>query len=528
MACCLLEVPIAPSPGTHPAPGPDPAERSAGRASLEATLEAHAAWLASEGRRGRRADLTDAELSGADLSGRNLTRAILAGADLSGADLSEAVLDHARMIRARLGGADLLGASLVEADLTWTDLSGARMASAVLTGACLAEADLTGARLKGADFTNADLEGADLRGADLAGTVMNGTDLTGTVFDAAPATDARMDAAYEAEEVFEHHDEPVAVSELPDADLEEPEEAERVGAEAWVAATPPPSTGRPAPVPPPTPSPAPVYATHPDRARALAAVLDAHAAWLASGARGERARLRGFDLDGLSLRHADLRRADLTGVENLAPDALAGADLAGAVPPEAAAGFPDLDRVAGLSRRAGRLFVLLLAACFYTVLAIAAGAGQPLAVGTALRLPLVGTPVPVLWFYVGAPVVVLVLYLWLQVYLQRMWEALGRLPARFPDGRALDEACDPWLPAGVVRAHLPRLAGRRLPLLGLQRVLAAALLWGAAPATLAFLWGAFLLRVGPWESAFHAGVAAAAFGFALHAHLLARRTLRGG
>jgi uncharacterized protein YjbI with pentapeptide repeats len=526
-------------PGTHPAqdegaapaPGTDPAPRSV---DLEAVLEAHARWLASGGRRGRRAELADADLSGADLAGRNLTRAILAGTDLSGADLSEAVLDHARMIRARLGGADLLGASLVEADLTWATLSGARMGSAVLIGACLAEADLTGARLKGADFTNADLEGADLRGADLAGTVMNGTDLTGTVFDAAPATDAGMDAAYEAEEVFEHHDEAVAVSELPDADLEEhaeAAEAERVGAEAWVGAAPSPAPEPVAapPEPHPAPSAAPIYATYPDRARALAAVLEAHARWLASGgSRGERAGLAGFDLEGLSLRHADLRRADLGGAENLAPAALAGADLAGAALPEGAR-FPDLERVAALSRRAGRLFILLLAACLYTALAIGAGAGRPLAAGTAaLRLPLLGTDVPVLWFYGGAPVVVLALYLWLQLYLQRMWEALGRLPARFPDGRALDEACDPWLPAGTVRAHLPRLAGARPPLLRLQRVLSAVLLWGVAPATLAFLWGGFLLRVGPWESAFHALVAAAAFGFALHAHLLARRTLRGG
>jgi len=524
-------------------PGTDPAEEGAAApASLDAVLEAHAAWLASDGRRGRRADLADARLSGADLAGRNLVRAVLTGADLTGADLSEAVLDHARMTRVRLGGADLLGASLVEADLTWADLTGARMTAANLTGACLAEADLTGARLKGVDFTNADLEGADLRGADLDGTVMNGTDLTATEFDPAPAraaTDARMDAAYEADDVLEGHDEPVAVSELPDADLyesdagadTEPDEtAAHVGLEAWVAATPPPAASGPTAAPSPAPRPAPVYATYPDRARALAAVLDAHARWLASGGtRGERARLDGFDLAELSLKDADLRQADLGGVANLAPGALAGADLAGAILPEAVARFPDLERVAELAGRARRLFILLLVACLYTALAIAVGAGRPLAAGTAeLFLPLAGVPVPVLWFYIGAPLVVFTLYLWLQVYLQRMWEALGRLPARFPDGRPLDEACDPWLPAGAARAHRVRLRGAHPPLFILQRGLAAALLWGAAPATLAFLWGAFLMRVGPWESAFHALLAAAAFGFGLHAHLLARRTLRGG
>lgn len=498
-------------------------------AELDRVLDAHAAWAASGGRRGRRAALEGADLKGADLSGRDLTRADLSGADLSGADLSEAVLDHARMTRVRLEGADLLGASLVEANLTWAVLARARLGSADLTGACLADADLTGARLKGTDLTNADLEGADLRGADLTATVMTGTDLTGAVFDA-PAADARLDAAYEAEDVLAGHDEPVAVSELPDADLEEvppepPEEAASVGAEGWVRApegVPPSPRPAAAPAAPPPPRP------ETGRADAVARALAGHAEWLAGGVPGRHALLHGVSLAGLSLRGADLRRADLTGVRDLAPAALAGADLEGAALPEGAADPPGVARVAAIARMARKLFVALLLGCLYTAVTIATSAGLPLGGGGAtLLLPILGTPVPVLWFYLGAPALVLGAYLWLQVYLQRMWEVLGTLPAVFPDGEALDARCDPWLPVGLVRAHLPRLRHRPRPMGRLQDAAAIVLVWYAAPATLAFLWGAFLLRVGPLESAFHALAAAAAWGFGAYAHLLARRTLAG-
>jgi uncharacterized protein YjbI with pentapeptide repeats len=476
-------------------------------ADLEETLRAHAAWLASDGRSGRRADLTDADLTGAPLAGRDLTRAVLSGADLSGADLTETVLDRAKMHRVRLREADLLGASLVEADLTWADLGGARLNAADLAGACLADADLTRARLKGADFSNADLEGADLRGAELSGTVMTGTDLTGTLFDA-PAEDGRLDDAYEADDVLEGDHGAVAVSELPDADLEDRHHGDEAVAPAAAVA----------------------HDTRPPRGPegALAEALVEHRAWLESGGRrGARLTLDGFDLAGLSLRGADLRRADLTRAVNLTPAHLGGADLEGAVLPDAVARFDALERAAALALRARRLLAGVVAACLYAVLALAAGP-FPIAGATAVRLPALGTALPVPWFALGTPLLLLALYVWLHLYLQRMWEALAELPAVFPDGTPLDRRCDPWPVAGLARGHVGRLAGHAPPLWGLQNGLAQLLAWGAVPATLAFLWGAFVLWVAPAVSVFHALAAAAGFGFGLHTRLLARRTLRAG
>ena len=111
---------------------------------MEEILENHRKWLETDGKEGKRADLTGANLRGANLSGADLR-----GADLSGADLT---------------GANLRGANLRDSDLYGADLRGAN-----LSGANLYDAHLRRANLSGADLSDADLTGANLRGANLYG-----------------------------------------------------------------------------------------------------------------------------------------------------------------------------------------------------------------------------------------------------------------------------------------------------------------------------------------------------------------------
>ena len=84
---------------------------------LETILEQHKLWSDSNGKDGKRANLTGADLSDADLMFANLTFADLSGAILSGADLSDADLT-----RADLSGADLINSELEYANLTNTIL----------------------------------------------------------------------------------------------------------------------------------------------------------------------------------------------------------------------------------------------------------------------------------------------------------------------------------------------------------------------------------------------------------------------
>ena len=130
---------------------------------LKTILEQHKLWLNSNGKEGKRADLTRADLTGADLS-----RANLRCAELSGANLTDAILYGVNLTRANLTGANLTDVCLEYANLT---------------GAYLTRAYLTCANLSGAYLTCANLTGADLSGADLINSELEYTNLTDTILD---------------------------------------------------------------------------------------------------------------------------------------------------------------------------------------------------------------------------------------------------------------------------------------------------------------------------------------------------------
>ena len=125
---------------------------------LKTILEQHTLWLDSNGKEGKRADLT-----GANLTRSNLTDANLYDADLTGSNLSGANLRFANLYRADLSRADLYGA----------DLSGANLSGADLSGANLSDTDLTGANLTHANLSGADLTDADLQCANLTNTILD-------------------------------------------------------------------------------------------------------------------------------------------------------------------------------------------------------------------------------------------------------------------------------------------------------------------------------------------------------------------
>lgn len=110
-------------------------------------LESHRLWLATDGTKGDRLDL-----SGLDLVGRSFWRVDLRRALLDGSDLAGANLDHADLRGASLQRARLVGASLWEARIGDADLGGA---------------DLRDAKLDHADLRGANLQGADMKGVSL-------------------------------------------------------------------------------------------------------------------------------------------------------------------------------------------------------------------------------------------------------------------------------------------------------------------------------------------------------------------------
>ena len=140
-------------------------------------LKEHQLWLESNGRNGKKADLSNKNLIGADLEGANLRGANLRGANLIGANLIGANLREANLIEAYLIGAYLIGANLREASLIEASLIEANLREANLRGANLKGANLKGAYLRGANLRGANLEGAYLERANLIGADLEGTNL---------------------------------------------------------------------------------------------------------------------------------------------------------------------------------------------------------------------------------------------------------------------------------------------------------------------------------------------------------------
>jgi uncharacterized protein YjbI with pentapeptide repeats len=240
------------------------------------------------------------------------------------------------------------------------------------------------------------------------------------------------------------------------------------------------------------------------------------------------ADLRRANLRGCSFRDADLQEADLTDVVGLLEVQFAGADLSGARLPEAVAKFCGLSAIAEASHNASALLFSLLVGCLYTWLTVASTTdAQLLTNADSSPLPIIGTPVLIAGFYWIAPLLLLGLYIYFHLGLQRLWEGLAGLPALFPDGRPLHQQIYPWFLSGLVCAHFHRLRPMRPPLFRLQNGVTKLLAWWIVPITLGLLWVRYLPRHDWSGTGVHIVLMAAAVGFCLLSQRLARRTLRG-
>jgi uncharacterized protein YjbI with pentapeptide repeats len=118
------------------------------------------------------------------------------------------------------------------------------------------------------------------------------------------------------------------------------------------------------------------------------------------------------------------------------------------------------------------------------------------------------------------------MFVYLHLYLQRLWEALAELPAVFPDGRPLDKRAYPWLLNGLVRAHFKLLRNERPLFSRLQSFISILLAWWLVPLTLLLLWWRYLYRHDWWGTALHIALLILAVGFATSFQRSARATLR--
>lgn len=400
----------------------------------------------------------------AELFDADLGRANLRLAVLVEANLQGAELDRAVLEGARLQRADLQRASLRGADLQRASMHQANCQGADLFEAHLEEAELYEANLQVVNFLAANLQHADLQRANLQRAFLKETRLQGANLQGANLQGANLQGAYGVDAAMQRVN-------LREANL--------------------------------------------------------------SGADLRLADLQGAELQGsvvqdTQFQHANLRDADLTATTGLIASQLAGADLAGARLPETITAFSRLTAIRERTIHSRRLALLMLLGCAVSWFILGTTTDVMLLTNAPLRLfPDVNLPLSSVGFVRGMPVLLLSLFLYLHVHLQRLWEDIATLPAVFPDGSPVDKVLYPWLVHGLVRTYNTRLQSQRLPLTRLQGSLSVLLLWWLVPLTLLLFWARALVQQAWITSLVHIALLVAVMGFTMLFYNLARQTLRG-
>ena len=231
------------------------------------------------------------------------------------------------------------------------------------------------------------------------------------------------------------------------------------------------------------------------------------------GAQMQKANLRGADLSMANLRNANLVEADLRetnllgtefsganmmganlyGAQGLWMGRMGGTNLFDAALPEAVAALSGSRTIAQFTNSARWFYLLLMGLC--------AGAAVIIGMTTDVRLLLdqsawrtsrIPNLLPLQGFYLGAPLLLTVLYLRLQFLLLRLWGSMGALPAVFPDGQT-PERDGRWYLMGPIRPYLRWSRDPRSPLGLVECYVAMSLAYWAIPAALFFFWFRYLV-----------------------------------
>jgi uncharacterized protein YjbI with pentapeptide repeats len=208
-----------------------------------------------------------------------------------------------------------------------------------------------------------------------------------------------------------------------------------------------------------------------------------------------QADLRNAILLGTDLRGANLMGATVYGAEGMWVGRLGGANLFDALLPETLlATFDGSKAIQQATRVARGFYFLTLAISVVCALLIAFTSDLRLIVnGPAIPIPRVGRALPMMGFYLGAPILLVTFYLRFHFLLLRLWGNMAAMPAVFPDGQTL-ERDGPWYLMGVVRRHFRWQRDSRSPFAVVETVLSTGLAYWIVPATLFLFWLRYLVR----------------------------------
>ena len=234
------------------------------------------------------------------------------------------------------------------------------------------------------------------------------------------------------------------------------------------------------------------------------------------------------DFFGADLRNSELQQANFTQAKNLVNAQLGGANLSGATLPEDSLKFDGIYQVEHAIKYTQRIFVVMVLGCIYTWLTVASTSDANLITNSTVSpLPIIGNKIDIAGFYFVAPIILVCVYCYLHIYLQRLWERLAILPAFFPDGQPLDQKILPWFPTGLLYKHFVHLSKNAPPLARLQTWISIGILWLLLPVfTLPIIWlGYFPQHFWP-VTLVHVVLILVTTWFGTYSYLLARKTLQ--
>ena len=212
------------------------------------------------------------------------------------------------------------------------------------------------------------------------------------------------------------------------------------------------------------------------------------------GASLVQADLRNANLLGTELRGANLMGANLYGAEGVWVGRLGGTNLFDAILPETIAAFDSTKAITDATKVARWFYFLMLLASLTCVALVGATTDVRLIVDSS-AIPVTRLPkiISMTSFYLGAPLVLFILYLRFHFLLLRLWGSMSGLPAVFRDGQTLEKD-GPWYLMGLVRRHFRWMREGRTPFWALETVVSTVLAYWVVPGTLFFFWLRYLVR----------------------------------
>lgn len=197
------------------------------------------------------------------------------------------------------------------------------------------------------------------------------------------------------------------------------------------------------------------------------------------------------NLVSTNLRGASLVGANLSTANGLVARQLAGASLFGATLPESLYPFEGVAKAGTVANILQILLGATLVICLFLWAAVGATTDAELVRNAPAPIPFAGNVMPTLMFYLVAPMLLAGVYIAFHFYLQHLWDALGELPAVFPDGRRLAECIPVYVialaPQGLCEIESP---GTTFALL--QNVFSKLIGYWMVPATLVLVWARYL------------------------------------